>query len=292
VHDWVASIEGLDCSRPETVASALPELQEAFRDFHILVFPDQQLSPDELASFSRSFGELEHPLNARYAHPENEHVLILSNEILPDGSAVGVVDAGTDWHSDSSHERLPAKATILQSVRKPAAGGDTLYCNMTSVYEGLPQEIRDQIDGRQGVHDGSKLNNRRVQISANRPGALEDYKALAQKRTSVLQPLVRTHPETGRRSLYASPRFTVAIDGMDDEIAQPLLDTLFEHMLDERHHYRHVWGARDVVMWDNRCLNHRATGALAPGDIRRMHRTVLVGDEAYFDPDDRPRHLL
>jgi taurine dioxygenase len=285
VNPWVAEVHDFDCRDEIAVSNSLVGLRAAFRDNHILVFRHQRLTPSELVQFSLNFGELERPVNDKYTHPDDASVLILSNEINPDGSAVGVVDAGTDWHSDSSHEKHPAKATILQSIIKPKTGGDTLYCNMHAVYASLPEDVRSAIDGKMGVHALSKLGNRRVEISQNRPGAVEDYQSFEQQRESVLQPLVRTHPETGARSLYASPRFTVGIDGLEDDAAQPLLDTLFSYMAREEHHYRHVWNEKDLVMWDNRCLNHKATGGVQPGDIRRMHRTVLAGDGAYFEPD-------
>jgi taurine dioxygenase len=99
-----------------------------------------------------------------------------------------------------------------------------------------------------------------------------------------VQPIVRTHPETGRQALYISPRFTLAIEGMEDAQAQELLDALFAFMTDKRFHYRHQWRDGDLVIWDNRCLNHRACGGYALPDIRRMHRTTIVGDKPFYRP--------
>lgn len=287
ITDWVAEVIDFDA------ANMLPELKSevdaAFRRNHVLVLRNQAMSAPELSSFSKKFGKLESPINKLYLHPDSEDVLILSNEIRPDGSAVGVVDGGDDWHSDSAHQKVPAKATILQSIKNPINGGDTLYCNMHFVYDALDDRVKDRIAGRFGVNNVSKLLNPRVALSDNRPDAKEFYAAALSKYPSVLQPLVRTHPETGRQSLYASPRFTIGIDSMDDAEAQPLLDELFENIHDEKFQYRHKWSDGDLVIWDNRCLNHKATGNLDPGDIRRMHRTVLCGDPAYFDSGGRPR---
>lgn len=287
IDRWIAEITRIsftDLSDDRILA----DLEETFRSYPVLVFRDQDLSPAQQAEMSRRLGPLEKQLNERYLHPECSDVLILSNEIRPDGSAVGVVDAGDEWHSDSSHVRCPSKATILYSVRNPTAGGDTMYCNMTKVYDDLPGKLKERISGQYGIHDVNKLSNPRVAVSKNRPAARDDYLRFSKTHRSVLQPLVRTHPETGKQSLYASPRFTIGIDGVDNTEAQALLDELFSRMSDERYHYRHKWSDRDLVMWDNRCLNHKAMGGMAPNDIRRMHRTVLAGDEAYYRPTDVP----
>ena len=100
----------------------------------------------------------------------------------------------------------------------------------------------------------------------------------------MLQPMVRTHPETGRQALYVSPRFTIGIADMPDDEAQPLLDKLFAIMLEPRFRYRHKWRDGDLVIWDNRCLNHQACGGYSLPDIRRMHRTTIRGDRPFYRP--------
>ncbi len=286
INDWVAEIIDLDVNN--MASEVKEEVEELFSRNHVIVFRDQALAPTQLSRFGKQFGILETPINQLYVHPECDEVLILSNEVRPDGTPVGLVDGGDGWHTDSSHIATPSKATILQSIKNPNVGGDTIYCNMHLVFDALPPQTRYRIAGRSGVHNVSKTINPRMTVSAKRPDAKEFYENAAKTRPSVLQPMVRTHPVTGRQSLYVSPRFTIGIDAMDDSEAQPLLDELFEYIYDERFQYRHVWSDRDIVMWDNRCLNHKATGNLAPGDIRRMHRIVLAGEEAYYDPQGKP----
>lgn len=287
ITQWVAEV--IDFDGNAMTPEDQQDIQESFLTNHVLVFRNQSLSAQGLSEFSKRFGPLEQPINRLYLHPECNDVLILSNEIRPDGTAVGVVDGGDGWHSDSSHQENPAKATILQSIKNPDVGGDTVYCNMHMVYQALPSSTKKRIEGRYGVNNVSKILNPRVSVSEDRPDAKEFYQAAIDKYPSRLQPLVRTHPATGRQSVYASPRFTIAIEAMSDSEAQPLLDELFGYMNNGAFQYRHVWSARDLVIWDNRCLNHRATGNLAFGDIRRMHRTVLAGDVAYFDPNGKTR---
>lgn len=279
-----AEISGVDLGRFSRTDA--DDIYQAFLDHQVLVIRDQNMTPLEQVAFSEIFGELEWQENAQHAHPDHDKVLILSNEIRPDGTAVGVVDAGDFWHSDSSHHEEPVKITILQSVKNPSRGGDTDFCDMYAAYDALPDEVKAQIAGRFGVHHVSKAINPRVTISPSRPGAQDFYETQAKNRSKVVQPLVRTHDETGRQALYVSPRFTIAIDGMDDAEAQPLLDQVFAGITSKTrpHHYRHKYRDGDVVMWDNRCLVHRATGGYGLPDIRRMHRTTVVGQKAFYKP--------
>ncbi len=279
-----AEITGLDCSQP-LAPDRLAAVKQTFRDNPILVIRGQTLTAGQQGMFSRQFGPLEAQDQVTYTHPDDRDVLILSNEIRPDGTAVGIVDAGDFWHSDSSHHEEPCQATILFSVRNPSRGGDTEFCNMYMVYDALPDDLKRQVEGRYGIHHVSKTKNPRVTISPDRPGAKDYYERRATETHEVRQPLVRTHPETGRQALYVSPRFTIGIADMDEAAAQALLDRLFAFYVRERRfQYRHRWRDGDLVMWDNRCLNHRACGGYGLPDIRRMHRTTIVGDRPFYRP--------
>jgi taurine dioxygenase len=259
-------------------------IREAYLAHQILVIREQALTPQEQFEFSARFGPIEEQENNKFSHPEHDKVVILSNEIRPDGTAVGVVDAGDFWHSDSSHHEIPVTLTILQSVRNPKTGGTTDFCNMYGAYEALPDEVKEKINGRNGVHHVSKVLNPRVVISQNRPDAKAFYENQAATRPKVMQPLVRTHEETGRNALYVSPRFTIGIDGMDDAEAQSLLDQLFAAINTPARPYHHLHNYQDgdVVLWDNRCLVHRAMGGYQLPDIRRMHRTTVAGTTRPF----------
>ncbi len=280
-----AEITGIDLSRPMTDAD-FAALYKAFLDHHVIAVRDQELTPDQQVALTARFGPIGPHANRRYRHPDNAHVLLLSNEIGPDGKPVGVIDAGDMWHSDSSHHAVPNKMTLLYSVKRPSRGGDTEFCDMHAVYEALPEDLRGRITGRFGIHHASKLLNPRAVISTSRPDAQENYEESARERPHARQPLVRTHPETGRPSVYASPRFTIAIEGMDEAEAQPLLDVLFAYMTNRKAPYylRYKWRDGDVVLWDNRSVNHRAVGGYGMDDIRRLHRTVVEGDPAFYRP--------
>ncbi len=278
-----AEIVGLDCAQPLDPAT-LAALNRAILDYPIVAIRDQTLSPKQQAAFSRQLGSLEAQDRKTYCHPDDPDILILSNEIRPDGTAVGIVDAGDFWHSDSSHLEEPCKLTLLYAVRNPRQGGDTEYCNLYQVYDALPADLKRQVTGRYGIHHISKLRNPRVTVSAARTDAKDYYKQREHATKDMLQPMVRTHPETGRQALYVSPRFTIGIADMPDDEAQPLLDKLFAIMLEPRFRYRHKWRDGDLVIWDNRCLNHQACGGYSLPDIRRMHRTTIRGDRPFYRP--------
>jgi len=137
------------------------------------------------------------------------------------------------------------------------------------------------------VHHVSKTKNKRVTISPGRPGAKDFYEMQASTRENVIQPLVLVHPETGRKALYCSPRFTIGIKGMSEAEADPILDELIAFVTDRarRWHYRHKWRDNDLVFWDNRCVCHRAVGGYGLPDIRCLHRTVVAGDRTYADQE-------
>lgn len=277
-----AEITGLDCRLP-TSAEDMAQLRQAFRDWPVLCVRDQHLTPKQQATFSRQWGDLERQDRSSFCHPDETDVLILSNERRADGSQLGIVDAGDFWHSDSSHMIDPCRMTMLYAVKNPLHGGDTYFLNQYQVYDALPDAVKKRIAGREAVHHVAKTLNPRVAVSVEREGAAEYYKSREKAVKSVTQPMVRTHPETGRQALYISPRFTIAIDGMDDREAQPLLDELFRHMFSNpAWQYTHKWKDCDLVFWDNACLNHMAGGGYHYPDTRRMHRTTIVGDRPFY----------
>lgn len=282
-YEGAAEVVGLDCSRalaPDDLAA----LWQTFLAHPILAIRDQNLDAHQQVAFSEQFGKIEDIGNARYRHPDESLVLVLSNELGPDGYPIGVADAGDFLHSDLSTRETPSKMTILQAIVNPSRGGETEFVNMYRVYDELPDDLRRAVEGRYAWHHTSKLKNKRVAISGDRPDAAELYAKLEQTTPDVRQPVVRTHPETRRQALYVSPRFTLRIDEMSEAESDELLDRLFAFMRERRFLYRYKWRDGDLTMWDNRCLTHRATGGYVLPDIRRMHRTSIIGDRAFYDP--------
>jgi len=272
-----AEITGVDLRRLDD--ASFGQIHRAFLDHQVIVVRDQTLTPDAQLAFSRRFGPLEDQLNAHYTVEGYPEVLVLSND-MKDGRPVGLIDGGDFWHSDSSHREKPSMATMLYAVRNPKQGGDTEFANMYAAYETLPQDLKQRIGGLKGVHAVSKLKNKRVTVSPRRPDGKDFYerqKAIPDQ----IWPMVRTHPVTGKKALYVSPRFTIGIEGLPETEADEILDYLFAHQVRPEFVYRHKWADRDLVMWDNRSVIHQATGGFTYPDVRTMHRTVVAGDRPF-----------
>lgn len=274
-----AEISGIDIARGLD-AGAFDTVLDAFHRYRVLVFREQFLSPADQVGFASRFGLLETHDNRRYNLPGQEHVMVLSND-LRDGEPVGVPDAGDSWHTDLSFKETPSLCTVLQAVTLPERGGDTAFACMTRAYAALPPTVKARIEGRRAIHNPSKLVNPRVEISPLRKDAAAFYAGQSARFAEISHPIVRTHPATGEKSLYVQPRFTIGIEGMDDEEAQPLLDTLFAHQIRPEFVYLNEWREGDLLMWDNRCVIHYATGGYSYPDIRTMHRTTVLGDRPY-----------
>ena len=299
-----AEIYGLDCAQAID-PSTLRALTQAFLTYPALIFRDQVLSAPELATFGRLFGTIEtyekaaakvarpqlatlHETSARttpdqmlYLHPEDSGVLIMTNEALRDLTAVAVIDNAECWHSDGSHKPEPYQAIALHILQNPAAGGgDTEFCDLRLMYDALPADDRRLLAGLTATHHWSKsINPRFAGVLDN--AAREEGARIAAMIPPAHQPVVRTHPETGRPALYLSPRFTLCIDGAPPDASQAILNELFALMDDPRFCYRHQWRERDLMIWDNRCLNHRVR-AYAANDVRRRHRITIGGDRPYY----------
>lgn len=271
-----AEIKGIDLARGLD-DRVFAEILDAFHRHHALVFRDQHLAPGDQVAFSARFGPLEVHDNTQFMMEGHDNVLILSND-LRDGKPIGVPDAGDSWHTDLSFKDCPSLCTVLQAVRLPGQGGDTEFACMTAAYEALPAATKARIADLKGIHTINKLRNPRIEISPLRRNAEKFYADQGARFADRRHPMVRTHPATGKKSLYVQPRFTIGIDGMDDDEAQTLLDALFAHQIRPEFVYRNRWRDGDLLMWDNRCVIHHATGGYTYPDIRTMHRTTVLGD--------------
>lgn len=251
-------------------------LRDAFHENAMLVVRDQALNPAEQTAFTRRFGDIQYHINDEYKMPDQPEVLILSTELDADGNNLGIPDAGSDWHSDHSYVDVPTAYTILQSVIVPDNGGDTEWVGMTAAYDALSDEMKERIDGLIAIHSFNRFRNPRM----TRPDRHGDGEAYYAERSppDAFHPIARTHPHTGKKALFISPRFTLGIQDMDDAEAQPLLDELFDHLLEERFIYHHQWRKGDLVMWDNRQTLHKALGGVQLPEVRRMHRSTVVGE--------------
>jgi taurine dioxygenase len=263
-----AEVRGIDLSRPVSDEQR-DAMYRAFVDRSVLVVRDQTLAPAQLLDAVGLFGAVFPQQNTKFAVADCPQIHYVSNQDrYPDGRRY---IPGDGWHTDHSNAVRPPKATVLHAVRLPDKGGDTQYANMAAAYGGLPDTLRDRIAPLMGIHVYQSSH------SARQLMALSDSDK-ERVPNAVLHPLVRTHPESGAKSIYLNPIRIEGILGLDHKEALPLLDALLAHATAERFQYRHAWKPGDLVMWDNRCLLHKANGDYDMGQVRYLYRVMLQGD--------------
>jgi taurine dioxygenase len=262
-----AEIAGLDLSLPLEPHTA-EALRAAFADNQVLFFRDQSLTPEQQIAFGRCFGELgTHPYVA--ANPDHPEVLDIVTEPGDE------VNFGGGWHSDVSFLPEPDRASILYAIDVPAVGGDTLFASQQAAYEALSSTMKELLEGLIGVHSA------RLQYSgggySQRSSAMQTTGEDEAAAREVEHPVVRTHPDTGRKALYVNRAFTVGIKGMHRRESRALLELLFRQAVREEFTCRFRWLPGSIAMWDNRSVQHFALYDYR-GHRRRMHRITLRGD--------------
>ena len=262
-----AEVTGVDLTKPVD-AETRAHLNKAFVDHSVLVVRDQRMDPQRMLAAVQLFGDVFIQHNTRFALPECPQIHYISNQDkFPDGTRY---IPGEGYHTDHSNDARPPKATVLHAVTLPDHGGDTQYVNMHRAYETLPAAIREKIGDLQAIHVYQNSHSTRKLMGL--PDAAKERVPNA-----VLHPIVRTHPETGRKSIYINPIRIEGILGLAHGEALPLLDTLLEHAIREEHQYRHRWRQGDLVFWDNRCLLHKANGDYDMDQLRYLYRVMLKG---------------
>jgi taurine dioxygenase len=263
-----AEVQGVDLSRPVT-HDVRRLLNDAFARHHVLAIRGQTLAPPQVLQAVSLFGEIFHQHNSRFALPECPQIHYLSNQdSFPDGRRY---IPGEGWHTDHSNDTRPPKATVLHAVRLPGRGGDTQFANMAAAHDALPDETRARLAPLMAIHVYQSSHSARKLMTLSEPNRERVPNA-------VLHPLVRTHPENGRKSIYVNPIRIEGIVGLDHKEALPLLDELIGHATQERFQYRHAWQPGDLVIWDNRCLLHKANGDYDMSEVRYLYRVMLQGD--------------
>ena len=267
-----AEVLGLDLTVP-LLDEDFARLHRAHLDHHVLVFRDQRITPAQQVAFSERWGPLQRHVLHQFALPEQPEVLIVSN-ILQDGKPIGLGDAGVFWHSDLSYKKKPSLGSFLHAQELPRDGGDTLFANQHQAWDELPAELARAVQGRRAEHSYLKVYGELQRRSPWRPDLSAAQIAAV---PPVAQPIVRTHPETGRKALFVSEHFTTRVVGLPDDESEALLQALYAHSTQERYVYRHHWLPGDMVFWDNRSVLHLAAGC--PADQRRrLYRTTIEGD--------------
>ena len=260
-----AVIAGVDLSRDLSDA-VIKEIRGAWLEHLVVFFRGQTLTPGQLVAFSKRFGEIGYyPFVAGMpGHPEVVEVLKKEDE---------KINFGGLWHTDTSYLERPPMGSVLYAVQVPAYGGDTLWNNMYMAYEALSPTLQQVLGGLRGVNSAEKPDAAvtRTHRMAESP---KDAQAIV---TTASHPIVRTHPETGRRALYCAAAHTMRIDGMTVEESRPLLEYLYRVQQREEFGCRWHWQAGDVAFWDNRSAQHNALNDYH-GHRRLMHRVTLEGE--------------
>jgi taurine dioxygenase len=263
-----AEARGVDLARPVT-REVRDTLAEAFVERSVLVVREQSLGPHQVLAAVELFGRVFQQHNTRFAIPECPQIHYLSNQDhFPDGRRY---IPGEGWHTDHSNDTRPPKATVLHAVTLPDRGGDTQFANMAAAWSALAPALQERLADLMAIHVYQSSH------SARKLMALSDANK-ERVPNAVLHPIVRTHPENGRKSIYINPIRIEGILGLDHKEALPLLDELLRHATAERFQYRHRWKPGDLVIWDNRCLLHKANGDYDMEQTRYLYRVMLQGD--------------
>ncbi|NKB60153.1 MAG: taurine dioxygenase [Alphaproteobacteria bacterium] len=246
------------------------KIHQAFLKFHVVCFPDQNLEPDHLLQFARRFGQ---PDVYPFIKNISDHAEVI--EILK--TEKDTVNFGGGWHSDTSYLDKPALGSMLYALETPPIGGDTMFANMNLAYETLSDGMKKLLDGLVGVNSSAQnYRGGRAKKMKELDGMKEKY--IEASEISVAEhPVVRTHPETRRKSLYVSRAHTSHFKGMSEEESGPLIDFLSDHAVRPEFTCRMSWEPGTLVFWDNRCTQHFAVNDYN-GHRRRMHRVTLIGD--------------
>ena len=254
------------------------ELEQTFFRGQILVLRNQRLTPQQYLAFARRFGPPEPHVIDQFHHPEESNILILSNR-KKNGQPIGLADAGTYFHTDYSYLQVPARATMLYSIEVPKAGGHTLFANQYAAYDELSESMKRRIAPMIAVHH---YGNRKVADEMSRVAASPLTDEQKAKMPLITHPLVRPHPVTGRKALYAVSGSSYGIVGMPEDEAVALLDELAAHATQPKYVISYPYRVGDIVIWDNASLLHSAT-LTDPDDPRTLWRITIKEPSTRLD---------
>lgn len=278
-HSLGARVEDIDLRQPLSREDRGLILR-ALGQFGVLCFPKQSLDPVQHKAFAGSFGSLEVNVAAgAYTAPGHPEVMILSN-IVEDGKALGLADAGQDWHTDMSYSEPIAFLNVLHAIKVPVRNGrplgSTEFLDMCRAYDELPDDLKQRIEGRTATHDFNKFWEEMLK----RPGTQRKPLTPEQrkKKPPVSHPIVLEHPISERCALYCNVGYVTHVDGMEKAESDELLAKLFAHQMQAKYKHAHRWTEGDVLVWDNLWTVHNAIADYRADEPRLMRRCQVMAD--------------
>ena len=259
-----ADVSGVDLSRPLDAAT-VAELRQGLLDHLVLFFRDQDLDEDGQVAFAAHFGELGTP-PVKTKHGAVRPEINVLDQVHPVG------EGADNWHADNTYTEVPPMGSILRAVKMPSVGGDTMFANMYAAYEALSEPIQRLCDGLTAVHDVSKSMRKAIEFGNSDADLAEMQRLLP----PVVHPVVRTHPETGRKLLFVNSNSTVRINELSERESDMLLAFLYEHTRTPDFQVRFKWDDGSVAFLDNRCTQHYAVPDYF--ERRILHRVTVKGD--------------
>lgn len=278
-----AKVEGIDLAQPLDRADFAGVLQ-ALGAHGVLHFPKQQLDALSLKAFSERFGSLQGSPTGTYCEPGVPEVMLLSN-IVENGKAIGLADAGQDWHTDMSYNALIGFINVLYAIEIPRRGGkplgNTVFADMHAAYDDLSPALKSRLENATATHDFNKFwEEMRRRPGSTRPALSPEQRA---NRPPSVHPVFLTHPISGRKVLYCNPGYAIRINELSEDESDAVLAELFAHQLQPKFQYAHVWTEHDVLVWDHIGTLHNAIPDYTADEHRLIKRCQVMADRV-FDP--------
>lgn len=262
-----ASVRGIDLTQPLS-PEHVGEIRAAWLEHHVLAFPDQAMSDDDLEQFTLYFGPFGDdpfiaPIKGR------DHIIAVKRKA--DETAPIFAEA---WHTDWSFQESPPAGTCLYGITIPPTGGDTLFANQHKALEEMPEALRAKLDGKTAIHSATRAYSKGGLYGSGDENRSMDIRTSDTADATYSHPIICTHPETGREAIFGSTGYIMGFEGMGEAESMMLLAELYQWQTQHAFQYRHKWEKNMLIMWDNRSLLHMATGGYK-GHDRLLHRTTI-----------------
>ncbi|PHQ69718.1 MAG: taurine dioxygenase [Sneathiella sp.] len=265
-----AEITGVDLRNLD--AETITEIRAAFLEHVVVFFRDQPLSIEDQKTFTSHFGDFG---TEPFVKTMTEHPEVIA--VVKEADEINSINFGGHWHSDWSFQEAPPMATILHGQDIPPYGGDTVFANMYLAYETLSAGMKEIIDPLIAIHSARRPYGTGKSILGNKKRKSMTIIHSEEAHAEIEHPVVRIHPETGRKALFVNPVYTLRLKGMSESDSREILEKLFQHSVKEIFTCRFRWRNNSLAMWDNRCAMHLALNDY-DGFRRALHRTTIAGD--------------